>query len=495
MYGKQGYDSSSLAMTSSAESAALLNNDETMTHFATYGHTTLNLQESSVDSASVKVPILREGEMTSRWPVLLWFYLKTLGLYHSGRLVRSKVCAKCKKAKKHNTYRYTEGLCKVCDSLMWDYRGVSTEITDRDIGSSFFNHCGSGLLSLLWLLLITGVTVANIVLLITSYDSDECDIVHVLAWIGVKLLLYIGPFTCLISVIHTTWPTVFMGSWSNALAVEFVVHRLRFVNMKEKQFAGYAIFLISIAIVSSQCIKLAAPYFDPVLVSPILANQTVSGFTTLVPLHFFVVIEGYVNFGGFCYLVYLLRCSYESEIRLVTKFLRHNIKDTDLCRSRLAEAFDAYHIFREFSSGWIALNLILCTVCLLLELHIWIVKTEPLAFFQYEHTFLLFFFLLFPIVSLGNVDVDYLWNRLVRQISRQRTTCQEQYWEKLMQFLQEQKAGSRPWQSVLAFFLSTIAIFSAIQFRLWSFDKQTPINVYTVMANGSLGLMQTYNGS
>ena len=341
------------------------------------------------------------------------------------------------------------------------------------------------MLSLIWLLLITGITFASIALLIFKYSSAQCDIVHVLAWIGMKLLLYIGPFTCLISVVHTTWPTVFMGSWSNALAIEFVVHRLRFVNMKDKQFAGYAFFLGSIAIIASQCIKIAAPFFDPTLVSPMAVNQTVSGLTSLVPLHFFTVIEGYINFGGFCYLVYLLRCSYESEIRLVTKFLRHNIEDTDLCRARLAEAFDAYHIFREFASGWIAMNLILCTVCLLLELHVWIVTNQPLAPFQYEHTFLLVFFLFLPIVSLGNVDVDYLWNRLVRQVSRQRSTQQEQYWDKLMQFLQEQKAGTRPWQAVLAFFLSTIAIFSAIQFRLLTFNQQQPVNLYTILTNGS----------
>lgn len=347
----------------------------------------------------------------------------------------------------------------------------------------------------MWLLLITGVTLANIILLITRYHNADCDIVHVLAWIGMKLLLYIGPFACLISVIHTTWPTVFMGSWSNALAVEFLVHRMRFVNMKEKQFAGYALFLGSVAVMCTQCVKLAAPYFDPVLVSSLAANTTISGLTTIVPLHFFVIVEGYINFGGFCYVVYLLRCSYESEIRLVTKFLRKNIEDIDLCRARLAEAFDAFHIFREFSSGWIALNLILCTVCLLLELHIWIVKTAPLAFFQYEHSFLLVFFLVLPIVSLGNVDVDYLWNRLVRQVSRLRCAEQEDSWNKLMQFLQEQRAGTRPWQAVLAFFLSTIAIFSAIQFRLWS-NNQRVVNVYT-MANGTLALMQQvkYSGS
>ena len=362
------------------------------------------------------------------------------------------------------------------------------EITDRDIGSSFLNHTGSGILSLLWLLVITGITIANIVGVVSNYDC-QCDIVHVMSWIGTALLLYIGPFACLTSVIHNTCPTVFMGGWTSALAVEFLIHRLRIVNMKNKKYAGYACFLGSVAIITSQCVKVAAPYVDPDLVSPTVANQTKSGLTTFVPLHLFIIVEGYINFGGFCYLVYLLRCSYESEIRLVIKFLRHNIEDVDLCRSRLAEVFDAYHVFREFASGWIAMNLILCTVCLLLELHLWIIHTR-LTFFQYEHTLLLVLLLIVPIVSLGNIDVDYLWNRLVRQVSRQRTIQQEQQWDKLMQFLQEQRAGSRPWQAVLAFFLSTIAIFSAIQFRLLSYDHKEPMSVYSLITNTSMALMQ-----
>ena len=276
-----------------------------------------------------------------------------------------------------------------------------------------------------------------------------------------------------------------MGSWSNALAIEFLVHRMRFVNMKDKQFAGYALFLGSIAVITSQCIKLAAPFFDSALVSPILKNVTLSGVTTTLPLNLFIVIEGFINFGGFCYIVYLLRCSYEFEIRLITKFLCENITDIDLCRARLAEAFDAYHVFREFASGWIAMNLISCTVCLLLEVHVWIVKSEPLSVFQYEHTFLLLFFLLLPIASLGNVDVDYLWNRLVRQVSRQRSSSHENSWDKLMQFLQEQRAGSRPWQAVLAFFLSTIAVFAAIQFRLWSNQHQF-VSIHYIPSNASL---------
>lgn len=48
---------------------------------AYFGTCALSVQESS---DSVKIPILKATELGERWPVLLWFYVKTLGLYHSG---------------------------------------------------------------------------------------------------------------------------------------------------------------------------------------------------------------------------------------------------------------------------------------------------------------------------------------------------------------------------------------------------------------------------
>ena len=51
-----------------------------------FGKLSLSFQESS---DSVKIPILKAAELGERWPVLLWFYLKTLGLYHSGNLDNS----------------------------------------------------------------------------------------------------------------------------------------------------------------------------------------------------------------------------------------------------------------------------------------------------------------------------------------------------------------------------------------------------------------------
>lgn len=136
----------------------------------------------------------------------------------------------------------------MCDSLLWDYRGVSIVFIDNDIGLLFFNYCGSGFLLLIWFFFISGVILANIILLIFRYNDVDCDIVYMFVWIGMKFLLYIGFFVCFIFVVYIIWSIVFMGSWLNVLVVEFFVYRMRFVNMKNKRYVGYVFFLGSFVI-------------------------------------------------------------------------------------------------------------------------------------------------------------------------------------------------------------------------------------------------------
>ena len=414
----------------------------------------------------------------------------------AGCLTQNARCQKCKSSKVISivsAVSYTETRCKVCDSLNWDYTGVPAYVTDQEIGVSCLNHHGSGFLSVLWLLAIAAVTITDCVLIVKRYQSDDYDLVHVLAWMGMKLILFIAPFTCLISAVHHAWPEVLPGIWTVAIDIKFLIQRLRFLNMRGKHFAGYAICVGCIILIVVDCAKYAAPFFDPDLVTQLALNSTAMGIDSTLPMNYFIAVEGIFNFGGMCYVVYLLRCSYEAEVLLVIIFLKRNIDDLDICRARLAEAFDSFHRFREFASGWFAMLLLTSTVCVLLELHVWITATVSLVPFQYERILLLLMFVVTPVMALGNVDIDYIWNRLLRRVSRERTQKQEIAWDKVMQFLNEQRAGNRPWQAVLAFFISTIALFSAIQFRLWNGAGSKSIDVYQIH-NGTRVLVQQLQG-
>ena len=311
------------------------------------------------------------------------------------------------------------------------------------------------MLSSIWLLLIISATITLIIVDLIHYEQNSSDIVEVLSSICLKALLSIPTLIVVVCNFFTTFHAFAPGVWASAVSPVFIVQRLRWINMRKTRMAGYTLFFGSLFFITIQCSRVTQDLYA--------YGWTVTYFT---PLEYFTIVVGVFNFSGISYLAYLLRKSFEKEVRLVCKFTTFYISNVDLCRLRLAATFDTFHIFREFTSGWMSMNVVFALVSTLLEVHVWIVATEKMPLFRYERLIFLFSCFLIPILVIGNVSVDYLWNRLVRQISRMRNSHQEQNWDKLMQFLNEQKPGSRPWQSVMAFILSIIAVFSAIQFRL-----------------------------
>lgn len=288
---------------------------------------------------------------------------------------------------------------------------------------------------------------------ILRYKQSQDDIVEFLATTSIQLLLSIPPFACITCNIFSTWPDVLPGKWAAALSPIFLVQRLRLVDMRRSRAAGYFLLFISLFFIAMQC-TITNIY-----------NYGVLGSIDAIFFTYFTLIVNTFNFAGFAYVAYLLRRSFEKEVRLVSLFVNRHIEDIDICRRRLAETFDHFHTFREFTSGWMSLNIVLATLSILLEIHSWI-ASSPIGVYRYERLIFLLGCFILPIQVLGNVSVDYLWGRMVRRISRLRRREMEHSYDKMMQFLLEQKPGDRPWQSVMAFLLSTIAVFAGIQFRV-----------------------------
>ena len=330
-------------------------------------------------------------------------------------------------------------------------------ITDEDIGASRLNHKFSSLISNIWVIAIIAATVTLFVVNFIRYEEHSDDLVETVSTLCIQGLLTIPILCAFMCNFHSAWQQFAPGKWASALNPVFLVQRLRWVNMRKSRMAGYVLFFVAIFFIILQCSR--------VTLSLYAYGSDVTYFT---PISYFTIIVGIFNFTGLTYVAYLLRRSFEKEVRLVCIFISAHIDNLDTCRQRLAEAFDTFHRFREFTSGWMSLNVILAVVSILLEVHVWITNSKPMPYFRYERLLFLIACFVVPIVAIGNVNVDYLWNRMVRQISRMRSSTKEFHWDKIMQFLQEQRLGNRPWQSVMAFILSIIAVFAAIQFRILS---------------------------
>ena len=323
------------------------------------------------------------------------------------------------------------------------------------MGASRLNHVGSTCLSVIWLLIIISSVIYLILFDILRYRESKDDIVEFLATFSIQLLLTIPPFAAFVCNVYSAWPRIAPGKWAAALRPVYLLQRLRLVDMRRSRATGYFLLFGSLFFIALQCTETN------------IYNYGIMKRIDAIFFTYFTLIVNTFNFGGFCYIAYLLRRSFEKEVRLVSQFVNQHIEDIDICRLRLAETFDHFHTFREFTSGWMSLNTVLATLSILLELHSWIAAT-PIGFYSYERLFFLLACFILPIQMLGNVSVDYLWGRMVRRISRLRRRENEHSYDKIMQFLLEQRPGDRPWQSVMAFMLSTIAVFAGIQFRVLS---------------------------
>ena len=372
-------------------------------------------------------------------------------------LVTIRRCNECKDKGLDNFASLSSYIspCDICESFLWDHTGHVNHLKDKEIGASRLNHTGSTCLSIIWLLVILASVIYLILFNILRYKDSKDDIVEFLATTSIQLLLSVPPFASLTCNIYSAWPDVAPGKWSAALSPVYLVQRLRLVDMRRSRAVGYFLLFGSLFFIALQCtVTNIYNYGDLKAIDAIF-------FT------FFTLIVNTFNFAGFAYIAYLLRRSFEKEVRLVSQFVNTHIDDIDICRQRLAETFDHFHTFREFTSGWMSLNIVLATLSILLELHSWI-AASPIGAYRYERLVFLLGCFILPIQVLGNVSIDYLWGRLVRRISRLRRRENEHSYDKMMQFLLEQKPGDRPWQSVMAFMLSTIAVFAGIQFRILS---------------------------
>jgi len=349
--------------------------------------------------------------------------------------------------------------CDICESFLWDHDGNVSYITDEEIGASRLNHRRSFILSNIWLFILFSATVMLIAVDLIRYEDKKDNLVETISTLCIQGLLTIPVFSAISCNFHSAYPHWAPGKWAGAIAPTFLVQRLRCVHMRKTRMAGYVLFFASVFFITIQCTRITQDLFA--------YGKSLRTYYT--PVDYFLIFTGCLNFSGLAYIVYLLRRSFEKEVRLVCKFVNWHIDDVDICRRRLAEAFDTFHDFREFTSGWMSMNVLFAIVSFLLEIHVWITSSaSEMPYYRYERLIFLVICFVVPIIAIGNVSVDYLWSRLVRQISRNRTAEKEFNWDKVMQFLQEQRPGNRPWQSVMAFILSIIAVFAAIQFRILS---------------------------
>ncbi|XP_070537124.1 uncharacterized protein [Ptychodera flava] len=146
-------------------------------------------------------------------------------------------------------------------------------------------------------------------------------------------------------------------------------------------------------------------------------------------------IMGMYTYLSFCNVLYILVQNTEITFRESIVYLKKMLKDTDSCRRNIVQTYDNFLLVRSFTTVWMALQVAVSSVLLFCHIY-W-------AYNNYEHIaadIMMVFanlvevvcFLVFPLISMGGSNVNWIHEKFVNRIEQVRTKKNEKRWSRIV---------------------------------------------------------------
>ncbi|XP_033630072.1 uncharacterized protein LOC117292216 [Asterias rubens] len=411
----------------------------------------------------------REPRAYKHWPWFVWFLLRFIGLFNSRHIVATRRCHicrltadleegcsesdVCRNLAVNSDPDFRSG-CAVCRSEWSNGSERYRPYSETDIGVAKWNHRGSTILSIVWHFILIILITYDFLWYMINYWGKEDQIIRLISYSVFLLSIIVTPVLSLTAnvcniVMNYTNPRLSQDlgfTWYHALSIRYIVRRLQHLQLGEsglpyKAFLGLCLVWPSVNGI-----------FRIVLYFAIVKRNFQDEVHVLISLH--VCMLGMVVFGAFCYIMLLLRLSFQNQIRHKLAFLRCHVGAVDVCRrSVVSYAAELGSIFR-LVSVWILFMLAVSTWAITTQV-CWdyapkgkastpsqrdvkimiILKTLIWS----EHTM----FILLPIVAVGGIDLNRIWVQYTRSISKLRSEEYGDFWDKIIKFCKEQSPVTR----------------------------------------------------
>ncbi|XP_038047596.1 uncharacterized protein LOC119721589, partial [Patiria miniata] len=437
------------------------------------------------------------------WPSVVWFLLKIIGLYNYRRIVTRRPCHLCHLAavkrrlqraggEKADTGRcglypgaampmnlgedgnddgddckeeqlvcLVEGnmntvfdkdgpgspadeVCAVCRSEWWDGWGRCRPYSETDIGVRKWNHCGSAVLSLIWPLTLIGLIMYDFCNYLHDYWGHEEQLIRLISYSTFLSFNLSSPLMSLVANIQNMmvdhrWSSRRRGfSWYECLSVRFIVKRLQHLGLGEQGLVYKPYLTVCIVWPVVNGVYRAFIYYIFVVRKSMNSHMQISLATGAVSM---------VVWGSFCYLMLLMRLSFQKQQRLELSFLWRHAGQVDVCRGRLALYAQDLGSMCRLVSAWVIMVVAVSTWAFTTQ-----ISRDYLAIssdLKLKNANLVvninimiwsenFMFLILPLVALGGFDLNKTWVQFVRNVSQMRSEAQEVFWDKLLVFCEEQ---------------------------------------------------------
>ncbi|XP_071481417.1 uncharacterized protein, partial [Diadema antillarum] len=386
-----------------------------------------------------------------------------------------------------------KGRCRVCDALWWDGKGQYRTYSDKDIGLRAWNHRGSGVLSVLLLCLYLSLVLYDALFYARMYWGRKKDLLRYISYMSYLIFGGSVPFLCLFTLIQNITNITRFANWPHALDSRYIVRRLQYLDLTERGLPN-KLFLVA-------CV--GYPTFTAIyrllFYAVVLNSTSLSLHSYLAIITCLCVLTLY---GVFSYIIYLLRISFEPQLRLDVSFVRQHVDHLDMCRAKLASTVQDFKTLRQLTNGWMVMVFGVLTWSLATQVTWnymlfshecklnWGIQMYINGLMALEN--LMFFCL--PCFAIGGASINFIWVRFRYRLLELRRARHERFWYRLLQFLREQDPVECSMRITMLFTL--IGLFVALQFGDQNLYYYTPGNsTDSPSSDGSYVCFTTLNPS
>ena len=191
--------------------------------------------------------------------------------------------------------------------------------------------------------------------------------------------------------------------------------------------------------------------------------------------HWAAVI-GYLKYGTFCYLIYILRKSLQWELNVVLRFLlsRSSTGNVDSCRNRISDVYAHFRVLRDLVGLWMAFTMVVATwgitahvtwnYAIFTRCHL---SPEGRKHVMYLNGLIwsqkVMFFVL-PYIAVGGLNLQYVWQHFRYDVIRlRRMVWDKDFWGPVIQFTKDINFSGLALKPTILF--SAVGLFLGLKIR------------------------------
>ena len=301
---------------------------------------------------------------------------------------------------------------------------------------------------LLWfsyLLLILALMVYDMAEYLKSQWGRQGEILHLVSYFTFLFQVLVIPLSCFVARLRALSPHLHVASLPT-INCWTVFRRALFLQSSTCTVLSSLKFALFVSWpVANGIMRVSYNYWNrftnETLTNHDLIHEEVSQWAAVI---------GYLQYGTFCYLIYILRSSLQWELSAVVHFVsdRSPTANLDVCRDRIGTAYADFRVLRDLVGLWMAFTMAVATwgitahftwnYAIFSRCHLTPKGMSHVMFLNLLIWSQKVMFFVLPYIAVGGLNLQYIWQHLRYNLTRvQRAAQDNNFWNPILRFTKD----------------------------------------------------------